>query len=418
MGHHSGTGRTGTWLALLLFLGPLAAAHAAVVKPEAQGRLTNRYTQDNWGSLEEKRISTSFQMGVRDIFWDKLSADLSLRNDVRAEGKGAKFQENFLKIYTANLAVEKLPYGFSTRLGRQYYYGAEATVNFDGVNVEWQKLRWLQAGVLLGNPVKQGREAVGHLFQGGFVKLMKGYNAHIRAGILRVLHSGGFKADDDVEVAVFRRWGSIVTLRGRASLLNGTPKNAFFNAQFQKTAWGVTVSPSYYKHLFVVDPAAIITVSPYARTFAHYERYDRASLEVSKTLGERLNLTTGGDAYFPRKRQRVSLGLSGWDFPWKGTNFSLFGVKNIGERSDNFSFTGTLGYRPSERFEFSAGTSLNEDVTETFYGRKTTSSRTYFGSFKFAPRKSFDIALSPSVTETSDSGDRMYRVEVRNNWRF
>ncbi len=397
---------------------PLAAAQAALVKPETQGRLTNRYTQDNWGALEDKRLSTYFQMGIRNIFWDKLSTDLSLRNDVRAEGKGTKFQENFLSIYTANVALEKLPGGFSTRLGRQYYYGAETTVNFDGVNVEWQKLRWLQTGVMAGNPTKQAGEAVGRLFQGAFVKLMRGYNAHIRAGVLRVLHSSGFKADDDVELSVYRRYTSIVTLRGRASVLNGSPKNAFVTAQFQKIPWGLTVSPSYYKHLFVVDPAALMSLSPYARTFAHYERYDRAGLEVTKMLGPHLSLTGGGDEYFPRRRQRFSLGLSGWDFLWKGTDFSLFGVQNVSERNDNFSFTGTLGYRPNVKFEFSAGASFNTDIAETYYGRRTTKSRTYFGSFKFAPRKSFDIVLSPSVTEASDSSNRMYRMELRNNWRF
>lgn len=384
--------------------------------PQANGRLSNRYTQDNWGDFEEKRLSTSFQLYLRDVFWDKLSAELSLRNDVRAEGRGARFQENFLRIYTANVALEKLPYGFSTRLGRQYYYGAEATVNFDGALVEWQKLRWLQVGAMAGNPAGQGGEGVGHLFQGGFIKLMRGYNAHVRAGILRVLHTG-FKTDNDVELSAYRRYGSVFTIRGRTSILNGTPKNAFIHAQVQKTSWGLTVSPSYYRHFFVVNPAAIMDVSPYVRTFAHYERYNRVSLDVSKTLGPSVSLTAGGDVYFPRKRQRASLGLSGWDFPWKGVNFSLLGVENFSEYGTNTSFTGTLGYR-REVFEVSAGASLSSDVTDTFYGRKSTNSRTYFGTIKVIPRKSFDVSVAPSVTESSDSGDRMYRVELRQNWRF
>lgn len=419
-----GVSLPGIALAALLASCPASAAvppggvQSGVVLPEAHGRLTNRYTQDNWGPFEEKRLSTSFQMGVENIFWNKLSAEVSLRNDVRAEGKGVKFQENFLKVFTANAALDKLPWGFSTRVGRQYYYGAESTVNFDGVNVEWQKLKWLQLGAMGGNPVNQGGVPVGHLFQGGFVKLMKGNKAHVRAGILRVLHTDTFKADDDIEVSVYRRFGAAFTLRGRTSILNGTPKSSFFTVQYQNPAWGLTVSPSFYKHLYVVAPEDLTKVSPYARTFANFERYQRIGADVIKTLGSHLSMTGGAEGYFPRKRQRFSLGLSGWDILAKGTNFSLFGVKNIGERSDNMAFTGTLGYKPKTLFDFSAGVSINADVSETFYGRKVTNTRTYFGSLKFIPRRNLDFTLSPSVTRSSDSGDRMYRVELRNNWRF
>ncbi|MBI5209796.1 MAG: hypothetical protein HY927_07490 [Elusimicrobia bacterium] len=393
-------------------------ARAAVVKPEAHGRLTNRYTQDNWGAYEEKRLSTYFQMDAQKIFWDKLSAEISLRNDVRAEGKGLKFNENFLKVFTGNAALDKLPGGFSARLGRQYYYGAETTVNFDGGNVDWRRFKWLEAGAFAGAPVTHVGEPIGRLFQGGYVKLLKGYKSHLRAGALRVLHFAPFRPEDEVELSVYHRLTAGLNARGRASLFNGRPKNAAVNVNFSHAPWGLTINPAYYMHLYVADLADFSKISPYARTFAHFERYDRVGVDVTKTVGGHFSLNGLAEGYFPRKRQRFSLGLSGWDLPWKGVNFSASGVRNLSENADNLSFTGTLGYRRKGVFECSAGLSATSDVTQSFYGEKTTRNETYFGSLKYFIRKDLDISAAPSVTKLSDSADRMYRVEVRNNWRF
>lgn len=411
------------WLAALAFIALMVKAVAAVelAKPEIHGLARFKAARDETQGLEQNRLTQTLRLDARQVFWDKFSFNLDLRNEFRYDKTpAAQTRQDYADALLAYATLDRLPFGTSVRLGRQYFYGAETTWHVDGAAAEWRGASWLQIGGFSGRPVVLGRRrgaALAENLQGGSIRLGRGRKGSVDLSAVMASHAGKYAADREVQAAVFRRMTDTIDLRGSYSSLNNAPKSASARLQWRLPESMITVTPHYYKQLLVADPASE-ALSPYARTMAHFRRFERYGINFSKAFAAGVSLSGGGDLYLPDQRREYRAGVSASNILSTGFDAGVSASRSLVESRSTLALSAYAGYRLGAGLELSTGTSLNESKDSDPSGFGGSKSQTYYADLKWSGRKGREVRLSPSMVRTTGLSSPIYRVELTNGWRF
>ena len=407
-----------TFALLVLCAGRHAAAQLA--KPEVHGSAKLTFIKDHAESITDQQATQYLRLEASKVFSDKIGFTVDTRNRFEYDQTvaGTTRQDAF-NLYQAYLSLNKLYAGLSFRVGRQYAYSGETAAQFDGAAAEWQSVRWLTLGAFSGKPVSLMGPALADDYRGCSVKLGAGIKGYLELAALVASYQQQYAADRDVQATVYRRLAPGLDFTGTFSYLNNTPKSASVRVSAYSPEWGLTLTPHYYRHMYVADPGST-ALSPYERTLAYTERFDRIGLGLSKYF-TRLGLSLGGGSDFtrPDNRQEYYLSVSLNNLFHAGLELSSFLNYSTQDTRRASSYTVSSGYRLGRSLKLSAGTSVSRSQDRAYsdiYG--TSMSRTYYSELKWSRGKNLDVALSPSIVRSSAYNSPITRVQLTNGWRF
>ncbi|MBI5240938.1 MAG: hypothetical protein HY926_10740 [Elusimicrobia bacterium] len=404
-------------LLLSLFLAP-GAHGGGWAKPDVHGNAKLRYAQDRTAGLESHQAAAYMALDGRNMFWDKLGFTVDVRDRFNYEKSDlGSERRNAFTAYQANVSLNDLAGGFALKAGRQYYYAGETTAHFDGGAVEWQNWRWLKLSAYGGKPADGMGPPTAAGFRGAAVKLGSGRKGYVQLDLLLAEHNGRYATDRDQQATVFRRLPLGLDFTGNVSFLNRLPKSASARLLCYVPSLGLTVTPRYYRHMYVGDPASE-ELSPYQRSLAVLEPFQKYGVGVSKYFKLGLSLSGGTDTTMPARRQNYYLSAAAPNLFVKG----LEGILSLAYETQGSRRTSSLsvgaGYGLSSSLRLSAGSSFNRSRENTEWGGFRSESRTYYATLKWSRGKRMDVSFSPSLVQTSASSSPIQRFELNNNFRF
>jgi len=366
---------------------------------------------------ESHQGSIYLALDGRNVFWEKLAFTLDARERLNYEKSdwGIKKKESF-NPYQANFSINDLK-GLSLKAGRQYYYAGETTAHFDGGSAEYQPLQWLKFGAFRGKPVVVMGQSLANQFQGGTLKLGSGRKGYVQFDVLFASHRNQYATDREAQATVFRRLAQGLDITGNITYLNDMAKSVSARMLYYIPKWGLTLTPNYYKHLYLGDPSSD-KLSPYQRSEAYTERFERVGLGASKYFQAGFSLSGGANYSQPSKRKDCYLSVSVPNFLRKGLETAVSGNYNVQTTRRTYMISPSAAYGLTKSLKVSGGGSYMQTRDTAWGGSGNMDSRTFFASIKWTVRKGLDFTLSPSMTKTSSSSSPMYRIEFNNNWRF
>ncbi len=410
------------WAALLIgaILAPARAAprQTAASLPEIHGNVRMRFSDDRMEGYESQQAAFFLGMNGRNVFWDKLGFNLDLRDRWNKDRTGTDIQKkNSLTAYEANATINDLFGVLSLKAGRQYYYAGDTSVNFDGGAAALKAASWLSLSAFGGRPVATLGQSIADEVRGAGVKFGSGRRAYLQLDAMQASYHSTFSPDREVQGTAFLRLAANVDITGNLAYLDNLPKSASLRMLCYVPNWGLTLTPNYYKHFYVGDPAST-DLSPYRQTIVTPDRFERMGLGFSQYFKIGLNVSGGGNLTLPGNRQDYYASISAPNLFHTG----LEAVTSANYGRDltryNHSYTVSAGYSITKSWKVTVGNSYSQ-TRDTYYGGMSNSdSLVYFGSIRWSLRKKLDITFSPSFMPSRSNNPSSTRLELTNNWRF
>ena len=395
-----------------------AAQSSAFVRPDIHGNARLRYSLDLMSGMENHQGVVSLALDGRNVFWDELAFSLDTRERINYEKTGGDIQRRTsFNPYLANLAVNDLPGGLSLKAGRQYYYAGETTANFDGGTAELQPLPWLKFSTYGGKPVAVMRQSLAAQYRGAALKLGAGHRGYVQFDLLLASHGHDYATNREAQVTVFRRFLSGLDFIGNLTYLDRLPKSLSARVLYYIPEWRVTLTPNYYKHLYLGDPSSLL-LSPYQRFSAYTERFERAGLGASKYFDSGLSLSAGANYSQPSRRKNGYLSATVPHILRTKIEAVVSGSYDTQLARRTYPLTVSVAYPVTKSVRISGGGSYSQTRDAAYGGIGNVDSRTYFGTVQWSPRKGLTFSCSPSMVKSSAVESPIYRIELTNNWRF
>lgn len=395
-----------------------AASGTAFVRPDVHGNTRLRYSVDKMTGMENHQGAIYLALDGRNVFWEKLAFSLDARERLNYEKNGDDIKKrSSFNPYLANASANDLFGMLSLKAGRQYYYAGETTAHFDGGAAELQPLKWLKMAAYGGKPVDTMGQSLAAQYQGAALKLGSGRQGYVRFDLLLASHRREYATDREAQVTVFRRLLPGLDFTGNLSYLDRLPKSVSARVLYYMPKWGLTLTPNYYKHLLLGDPASL-ALSPYRRAAVYTDRFERVGLGASKYFDIGLSLSGGVNYSQPSKRKDGYLNATMPNLFLKKIEAVVSGSYDTQTTRRTWLVTASTTYPFTKSLKVSAGGSYNQTRDTAWSGSGNMDSRTWFGTAKWILRKGLDFSLSPSMVKSSGIGAPIYRVELTNNWRF
>ncbi len=261
------------------------------------------------------------------------------------------------------------------------------------------------------------RQKLAAQYQGAALKLGAGHRGYVQFDLLLASHGHDYAADREAQVTVFRRFLAGLDFTGNLTYLNRVPKSVSARVLYYVPRWRMTLTPNYYKHLYLGDPSSLL-LSPYQRFAAYAERFERAGLGVSKYFASGLSLSAGASYSQPSRRKNGYLSATVPNLLRTKIEAVISGSYDTQLTRRTYPLTVSVAYPVTKSVKISGGGSYSQTRDTAYGGVGNVDSRTYFGTVQWSPRKGLTVSCSPSMVKSSAVESPIYRIELTNNWRF